>query len=171
MVKYKIIDNFLREDIYLGLRYTLFHGNGSWGLKSFLSHPGDAENACAFGMNLYQEDQVLNFKYYPIVEPLIQRINVDKVHRAIVNLTPLPRKRIDSGIHTDHDFDHKVLLYYVNTNDGYTTLDPKGENIKIDCIQNRAVIFDGSVAHVGTLQTDTMIRMNVNITFNKCDVL
>ena len=164
MENYKVIDNFLRPDIFKGVKLSLLSGKNPWGLKSGLAEKGD-DDAISFGLNLYDNNQVLGHFYYSIVEPLVQRIEAKNIYRAIANLVPLPRKPITAGIHIDHNFPHNVLLYYVNTNNGYTILDPKGKNIKIKCIENRALIFNGLIPHTGVLQSDELLRLNVNITF------
>ena len=168
MESYKIIDNFLRPDIFQGVKYSLLSGRNPWGLKNGLSKKGD-DGAISFGLNLYENNQVLGHFYYSIVEPLVQRIEAKNIYRAIVNLVPLPRKPIMAGIHTDHEFPHNVLLFYVNTNNGYTVLDPEGENIKIECIENRALIFKAHYQHETITQTNNNLRINININYNVID--
>ena len=167
MVNYKVIDNFLRDDIFQELKYTLFGNRISWSFKNYLAYPGDNLGGVSFAQYFYDQNQITQPQYFSVVEPLIQRAQINNLYRALVNLVPKQPNNIPSGIHTDHSFPHKVLLYYVNTNNGYTILDPEGENIKIQCIKNRALIFDGQTPHQGVLQSDTPVRLNINLTFEK----
>jgi hypothetical protein len=162
---YKVIDNFLRNDLFFKIKNILLEETSSWKFKDHLSHPGDCEDVVSFALDLFSNNKVNCPQYFPIIEPLKHRLNIQHIYRAMANLVPLPRKPLTSGIHNDHPFPHNVLLYYINTNNGYTTLDPKGKNIKINYVENRAVIFDGSIPHSGTLQSDKMVRVNINITF------
>ena len=41
MVNYKVIDNFLRDDIFQELKYTLFGNRISWSFKNYLAYPGE----------------------------------------------------------------------------------------------------------------------------------
>lgn len=167
MENYKVIDNFLRKDIFQELKHVVLSDRISWNFKNYLAYPGDNLGGVSFAKFLYDKNQITHPQYFQIVEPLIQRANINTLYRAILNLVPKQPNKIPSGIHTDHSFPHNVLLYYVNTNNGSTILDPKGKNIKIECVENRAVIFDGNIPHQGILQSDTPTRININLTFKK----
>jgi hypothetical protein len=86
-------------------------------------------------------------------------IKVRNTIRIKINLNKpqtLDLKDIDEGIHVDNLSEHITLIYYVNTNDGYTILyenDKKTIKHKIDCVGNRLVVFDGLTPHVGVPST------------------
>ena len=61
--------------------------------------------------------------------------------------------------HTDHRFPHYTAIYYINTNNGPTTVGDKD----VESIENRLVLFDGLIHHNSNLQTDTAARININI--------
>ena len=81
--------------------------------------------------------------------------------RSKVNLTKpqtfSEQNKIDA-IHIDRNKEHTSFIFYVNTNDGYTLLyDDNRENVieKIQCVENRLVLFDGLIPHAGIPSTNT----------------
>ena len=81
--------------------------------------------------------------------------------RVRANLYLRQPKHVFSEPHRDHFIDHKVAIYYVNTNDGYTLLD---EKIKIPSIKNSVLVFDGG-QHRAVSQTDEKVRVIINISY------
>ena len=69
-----------------------------------------------------------------------------------------------SGFHVDNDGPHKVALYYINSNNGYTEFE-SGETIQ--CVKNRLIIFDGSIEHRSVKQTNTKTRVAINTNYVK----
>ena len=65
-------------------------------------------------------------------------------------------------MHRDFPKSHMVGLYSVNTNNGYTLFK---DGTKVKSIENQMVIFDGKREHCSVAQTDTNVRVNVNINF------
>ena len=55
-----------------------------------------------------------------------------------------------------------VALFYINTNNAYT-LFRNGKKVK--SVANRIIIFKGDQEHKSSAQTDTDIRVNVNINY------
>jgi hypothetical protein len=67
--------------------------------------------------------------------------------------------------HTDFDFPHKTIVYYVNDSDGDTVF-YSGNDIVYRCKpeKNKAVIFDGLIEHSSTcpVECNRRIVMNMN---------
>ena len=53
----------------------------------------------------------------------------------------------------------KTGIFYINTNNGKTIFE-SGE--QVDSVENRMIIFPGSLMHTGTTHTDTNIRCLIN---------
>tara|TARA_R110000851_G_C12762432_1_gene533221 strand:+ start:31 stop:567 length:537 start_codon:yes stop_codon:yes gene_type:complete len=91
--------------------------------------------------------------------------------RAKANLFTIRDESIKYGWHYDlvqeNDIqkpldNFKTLLYYINNNNGGTDF----ENDKfVQSKANRAVIVDGNVKHQSVGQTDTNVRLNININY------
>ena len=97
-----------------------------------------------------------------ILSPLIGRLKFNYLIRAKVNLYTRKSEFIQTGMHTDTKTPHMVGLYSVNTNNGYTLFK---DGTKVESIENQMVIFDGLREHCSVAQTDTNIRVNININF------
>tara|TARA_Y100000004_G_C8708965_1_gene325051 strand:- start:59 stop:562 length:504 start_codon:yes stop_codon:yes gene_type:complete len=104
--------------------------------------------------------------YDEVILPIIKKLDfkINNIYRARANLTNKTTKHIRYGFHNDHDFNHKVLLYYVNSNNGYVNIEDK--NLKIKPIKNSLLLVDGKTRHEVVSQTDTNIRLVVNITYD-----
>ena len=96
----------------------------------------------------------------PIIDKL--KVSWSQVIRAKVNLSLYTGEPFESAFHIDNAEPHKVALYYVNTNNGYTEFET-GE--KITCKKNRIVLFDGLNHHRAIKQTDTKQRIAININY------
>ena len=70
--------------------------------------------------------------------------------------------KIFGEVQTELDYDHKAMIYYLNTNNGYTILK---DGVKIKSIQNRALFFNPQEEHQSTTCTDLKCRMNININY------
>ena len=97
-----------------------------------------------------------------LVLPLISKVSHEDLIRAKVNLYTKTPEHIITGFHIDQDEPHKVLLYSVNTNNGYTLFE-NGD--KVPSVANQAVIFDGHLKHSSVTQTDENIRVTININY------
>jgi hypothetical protein len=100
----------------------------------------------------------------------------DKIIR--VKLNWLPRSFSNSGYHTPHvDYasEHKVFLYYINDSDGDTVFfnerlsneipDSFTEDLRVNPLAGRGVIFNGDVYHASSSPVETEFRCILNIDF------
>ena len=97
-----------------------------------------------------------------ILTPILGRLNFNYLMRTKINLYTKKSKFIQTKMHIDNTQPHMVGLYSINTNNGYTLFE---DGTKVESIENQMVIFDGSRKHCSVAQTDTNIRVNININF------
>jgi hypothetical protein len=89
--------------------------------------------------------------------------------RTKVNLNKpqiFSEQHIEKAVHIDRETPHTSYIFYINTNNGYTLLYDDDKNVikKIDCIENRVLIFDGLIPHAGIPSTnDDKCVINCNI--------
>ncbi len=72
------------------------------------------------------------------------------------------KKHIYHEFHTDRKVPHKVALFYMTTNNGFTILK---DIAKVECKQNRMLLFDGSIEHHSVTSTDEPCCV-INLNFN-----
>jgi hypothetical protein len=63
-----------------------------------------------------------------------------------------------SAFHTDYSFPHYTGILYMNDCNGPTVFD---EGLKIEFKTNRFALFDGTIYHAASQQSDAARRVNV----------
>jgi len=160
-MNYKVIKNFLPKKVHKEIQTIMTAGNFPWYYCDSGGDPTDTERY--YFIHIFKTHEKINSDFWnPIMVPILERFQPKEIYRVRGNLTPKEEKNYESSAHTDEIFKHKVALYYVNTNNGYTLIEDK---IKIPSIANSCLFFDGHLSHKAVSQTDEKIRVNVNITY------
>jgi hypothetical protein len=107
-----------------------------------------------------------------IKSTLIEKLQLKRnqsILRIKINATPRTSSIEETELHYDIISDrdqsvrpHNVAIIYLNSNDGYTLFE---DGTKVESVENRCVIFPGSLKHAGTSCTDTQLRMVLNINY------
>ena len=84
-------------------------------------------------------------------------IDFDVVCRSVINYSH-PAKDSHYPKHTDHPYDHKLLLFYLNDTDGDTIFHHGLEREIVSPQKGRVVVADGSVEH-STIAPQTKERI------------
>ena len=171
---HKIIDNFLPQEDFLNITNTLFPqdlnnpNNFSWNYhKGIVRDPdlgptGYEKDDWMYNRSLYSSDNGLKFdKHYSIVKPILNKLNIKKLFDVRANLLVLTKEHIYHEFHTDRNAPHTVALFYVTTCNGFTILK---DTAKVNCLQNRMLLFDGSIEHHSVTSTDHP-RCVININY------
>ncbi len=164
---FKIIDNFLDKDIFLNIKNIMEGNNFNWFLNkniTFTDSKQENLNGSYFTHMFFidVEDRFLCSNYFNLIVPILTKINMKKLIRVKGNIYLKTQKKEHHLKHTDYSFDHMGAIYYINTNDGHTILE---NNIEIDSIENRLLIFNPSLPHSSTSTTNSKFRININFNF------
>lgn len=173
-MNYQVIDNFLQEENFLNLKNTLFPSDISNPSNSFawnyqkgivrdpdLGPTGYEEYDWMYVHSLKSSDFNKVSKYFYICTPIFERLEHKTILDVRANLLVTTPKHIHHEDHVDRQTPHKVAIFYVTTNNGYTILENVG---RIDCVENRLLIFDGSISHHSVTSTDE-VRSVININY------
>ena len=172
--KFEIIDNFLNEDDFLELKKFITTPRCDWRFISSITFKDKktsnngyfVHSFCARDPQSFEE----RFRESPhlqkldkLMKKIKEKVNYKNILRIRSSLYPRRDFQSPNDFHVDYEFPHKVCLFYVNTNNGYTQFE-KGE--KIPSVENQLLIFDGLERHCSVVQTDTAARfiININIT-------
>ncbi len=166
----KIIDNAISEIDLKVIQDLLLSPAFPW---FFNRHTIDEYTACD-DINDFQlchsfyvdsnEYGYIGSEYFDIIKPIIEKLESRILIRAKANLrTVAPEKDMIAGWHTDYDLKSETAVFYVNTNNGYTIFKEGKE--KIDCVENRLVIFPTELEHCGVSCTDNKQRVIINFNF------
>ena len=112
-----------------------------------------------------------NSDYYKLVEPIIQKINPNRLERVKANIHPWEETQVTHGFHIDTDNLGLTSIFYMNDNNGKTVFRTVDENDNFEYVEvlskkNRLITFDSRIMHSGTNQTDTPYRLVLNINYN-----
>lgn len=157
----KIYKNFLPEPLFKEIQSITTSNTFPYFYNPYTANEKD-RSSFLFTHLLYGEKKPLSNYLATIVYPIMAKIKYTELLRAKINLYTKTPTEIVTGFHTDSDKEHKVLLYSVNTNNGYTLFK---DGKKVSSLANQAVVFDGKMSHSSVAQTDERIRVNININF------
>ena len=107
-----------------------------------------------------------NFFVKDIFDPLLNKIPLKFLLRMKVNFYSRTETLEVHKMHTDYNFKHKACIFYINSNDGYTTLE---NDIKIESVENRLLTFEGHEEHCSTNCTNKKFRVNINFNYLEND--
>jgi len=160
---YKIIDNFLTDDEYLPLKKVLESDTFPWYFQNNSIAYLNRKNIFHLAHSFYKEDDggYITSNNFDLIKPLITKLKVKSLIRVMAILKTLDSKIIKGDYHKDQPYDCNVALYYINTTNGYTKI---GKD-KVDCVQNRMVLFNSSVEHYATNCTNHKQRISININY------
>jgi len=156
----KIIDNFLDINISDQIEKTIIQDNFPW---YYTGKGVYNSNVYFFSHTLLENGKKSNYAD-ELLLPIVSKINGKKLFRAKVNGYTKTENYVHYPYHFDNDLDKdiKVAIYYVNTNNGYTEIKNNG---KVESIKNRILFMNGNEEHKCTNQTDTDLRINININY------
>lgn len=153
----KVIDNFLPKNNFLEIKNTLESNNFPWFFQNTVS---GKDNDYYFIHHLYNHDTISS-NFFDMVKPILKKINIKSLIRIKCNMYPSTERSQKHSKHKDYPFEHLGAIYYVNSNNGYTSIGNK----KIESIENRILLFDPSVEHNSVTCTNKKVRLNINFNY------
>jgi len=156
----KLISNFLNKKTHEEIKNLLFSNNFPWYYNDFVANKLDNKKFF-FAHTLIREEKTNSSYSDFFIKPILEKISYKKLIRAKINCYTRSQKKIKSSFHVDQVDNHTVLLYNVNTNNGYTLF--KKNNKKIYSLENSLIVFNGNQEHCSVSQTNEKLRININI--------
>ena len=133
MKEYKIIDNFLSEEDCTNIvKNTLENTYFPLFLKNGVSSLNVSKDGIYFTHNFFSKGKI-NCPYFNLLLPILEKISPLSNLRIQFNLYPQTFFRKKHNYHKDYDFQHKGMIYYLNTNNGQTILH---NNIKVKPVKS-----------------------------------
>ena len=180
-MKYKIIDNFMPDDIFENLHELLLPSDGEEFKDGLIMKPtdkvpwyymspdmvtGEHEKGTAdwrlfYMIHLVYAHNALS-PFYSTLAPHLSGLYIKALMRIKINMYPNTETIKEHGMHTDFSFSHKAAILSINTCDGYTKLE---DGTKIDSVANRMLIIDGNNPHSSSTTSDRPVRINININY------
>jgi hypothetical protein len=161
-VQYKIIDNYLDHEQADEIENVLLTNNFPWFYNKELTYKDNLDEKYFYFIHMFYAQYQPQSNFFYLVEPIIKKLDPRAIIRIKGNLYPSFDHFAEGENHVDYTFDHAGAIYYVNTNNGYTMLN---DEIKVDSIKNRLLIFEPQIVHKSVGCTDQKVRANINFNF------
>jgi len=168
----RVFDNFLSDDEFIPLQELLLKGEFPWYFNSTVSEPDTTEELdCYFTHTFYKDDASNSPFYQRIRDTIIKKLCDDFLgtqweYRSLIrlkaNLYPQTNVLRIHGKHQDFSYKHTAVILYINSNDGYTEFE---DGRCIESIENRLLVFDGSLMHNSTNCTNRKARVNLGLNY------
>ena len=157
----KIKDNFLPRKFNEEIFNTLTNSKFPWYYNKCITFKDDG--ALYFTHVIYDDNKINSTIYEKLITPFLKKLKIKKLIRGKLNLYVQDQQIVKHKWHTDYDFKHKTALYYINTNNGYTSF--KDPSKKVSSVANRCAIFDGNHQHRSSNCTDEKCRITLNVNY------
>ena len=157
---YKVINNFLPEEIFQKLKTLLFGDVIPWYYLENMTNTDEGFLA----HNFYNYSSPKSEYFNDFIIPILIKLNFFTIISVRANFTLKKEKKYFSEFHTDSSFVHKTAIFYMNTCNGYTILDKKLK-LKIKCEENKMLIFNSTIEHCMASQTDEKKRIVINFNY------
>jgi hypothetical protein len=160
---HNIIDNFLSQKDFETLKSQILNPNFPWNLTPVVSN--EKENLPIAASYYFTHEFWSGFHTEPeaqVFAPILNQIECRAIMRIKGNLYPSTETIVHHDNHIDYEFPHRGAIFYINTNNGLTILE---DEIEVESIENRLLIFDSSKPHRSTTCSDTKCRVNINFNF------
>jgi len=163
----QVIDNFLPNYQFRPLKRLLLGSDFSWYFQETVVHDSKEEgkHLPQFTYTFFRRVDGWTDRHREVILPLIDKLDPFTLVRIKANLTVAHSKNVLSGFHTDfarHDL--TTSIFYVSSTNGPTFFEGGS---KVDCVENRMVIFPSNLYHSGSFCTDQQKRVVINFNFIK----
>ena len=154
----EIIDNFIPKNDFIKLQSVILSNNFPWYYNDYINRVDDGEFQythlfySATGETSYQ---------LPLLNDCFEELKPKNLKRIKANSNPITSSHLKGGYHIDYS-NMKTSILYVNTNNGWTEF-KNGD--RVDCIENRMVIFDSNLEHQGVTTTDQKRKVVINFNY------
>ena len=162
----KVIENFLPEEEFNAIVEEVAAASFPWFFDDgilYKNSGGSSEYQFTHMVWYNNEPQSPVFKL--LQQTILKRLNIEFLFRIKLNLNPVTEThKYKDLFHVDQEGEttckRKTAIFYLNTNNGYTLFK---DGTRVDCVENKIVIFDANKEHTGVTATDTMRRLVLNI--------
>ena len=158
----KIIDNFLPQDYFEYLQGMMLDHSFPWLYNAYVANKNENQDEhFYFTHNLFESFDRVSSVFEEFI-PFFKPLEMNAMVRARALLYVNQGRQIVHEKHTDYNFPHKTVVFYVNTNNGYTEFE---DGTKVESVENRIVFFDGSRPHNSSTCTDQKRRVVISVNY------
>jgi len=160
---FEVFDNVLNKEDFELLQYNMITTDIlPWFLANVVADLNEVGHHYYFTHMFYNNYKVQSPFMDKLLTPLIHKIDPKALIRIKGNLYPSTQTVEEHRNHSDYAYDHKGALFFVNSNNGYTTM---YDGTRIESKENRLLLFDPSKPHRSSTCSDTKYRVTINFNY------
>lgn len=159
----RIIDNFLPTAEFTEIANVLLGADFPWYYNPTVVRFDDFDGNYQFTHTVVRDIDGERSWAYPLLEPILERLDYPNLIRAKLNLGPRDTQNREAGFHVDYT-NVTTAVFYVNTTNGSTKF---ADGTVVEGIANRLVEFDSNIPHTGISQTDEQVRCVLNLNYQR----
>ena len=158
-----VIDNFIKDPHNMKIIKDRFLSKEfPWYYNDNVAYKNE-KNKSFYFVHLFYKDGKQVSDWFDLIHPILGELKFQHILHVRANCYTNLKDPLTHDYHVDRDAPHKVALFAINTNNGYTQFKKTGE--KVPSVENRMILFDGFDTHRSTTQTDENLRVNININY------
>jgi hypothetical protein len=161
--EYKILDNFISKEELSNICDIIMGVDFPWYFQEKINTLHSKIDTSFYFTHLVFINNKVNSDFFNLFLPVLAKLDIKSLIRVKINCYPCTDKIKENEPHKDYEYDHKGVVFYFNTCNGYTKLN---DGTKIDSIANRALFFNPAVPHQSTTCTNSKARFNMNINYS-----
>ena len=162
----KIEDDFLDQKHFDKLQKPIMGDYFTWLFRDFVTDKENKKDPNFQFIHVVYYKSVVDPITMQVLEPVLQKIGAQGLHRIKINLQTQTSKIIENEFHTDihEDSDDGWLtaILYMNTNNGYSKFE---DGTVVESVANRMVTFPAKRRHKGSSCTDEKRRVVINFNY------
>jgi hypothetical protein len=159
VLAHQVIDNFLELEDFKRIQTAVMSGVFPWYFNVGVAYKNSDDY---YFVHTFYVDYSVRSDQFEILEPLIRKLDAKAIIRIKANLYPNLHNFFINESHIDQEYSCKSAVLYLNTCNGYTQL---GDDIIVNSVENRVLLFDSSKPHNSTHCTDQHARVTLNINY------
>tara|TARA_R100001244_G_C5102346_1_gene119125 strand:+ start:36 stop:557 length:522 start_codon:yes stop_codon:yes gene_type:complete len=171
MIKYKIIEDYLPENVLKEMYKVYTSPSFPWYYSpSITSTKLPKIQESFYFYHTFYEKYGFSSNFAHTLDYLMrEKLKPISLINVRLNLTVNRHKVYTSNWHQDEHFDkkkiHTTSILYLNSNNGETQLRDDDKIIRIKSVANRLLTFNSAVFHRIKLQTNTNLRLVLNLNY------
>ena len=158
---YRVLDNALHEAALAEIQSVMLGKYFPWYFTDDVAYDGESRGQSCFMHTFFFENRVTS-DFFSVISPVLALLDIKALIRIKANLYPKTPTVELHGVHTDYDFPHKGALFYLNSNNGRTTLQ---DGTEVASVENRLLTFDSSTPHSSSTCSDASRRVNIIVNY------
>jgi hypothetical protein len=164
---YKIIDNFLEKDFFQKVKNTISNEDFPWRRRARMTTgKGEESDHGYFTYCFYNYLKDQSDLYENIIIPILNKLEAKAVIQARANMNIKQLFLSDaSNYHTDTFTKNKTAILNLTSCDGGTHLMHENNEIFIESVENRMLVFDANILHRSVKHNNCDVRYYINLNY------